>query len=903
MNVTSTGESGTCTLRAAITAAAAGNGGTPCGAVVAGGTTPINLPANTYTPTDGQIIVPANANISINGANLNNPLTTVIDGTGGAVNRIFEISSGASVTLSGLTVTGGRTPDSPVGPGQFQIVPVPPGGAIWNKGSLTIDHSVVKGNRTGNGSQGAPPLPENGGGGGGPGGDGGAIYNNDHASLTITNSKITDNLTGNGGNGGPGAMGVGGLNHNPDGKTGGGGGIGGNGGGIYNSNFGTLTIDNSTISGNDTGRGGNGGSGGQGAGPSPAPPPSTAEFNGGKGGDGGDGGNSGKQYRKDQAQYWDETLGGGGIYNLGNATITSSTISGNNTGAGGNGGPSGPGGPKSGGLGDFNTSGRAGSGGGGGRGGGLLNGSQLQGGMSLTNVTVTGNLTGDGGNGGGGGGGAASTLGGGRGGYGGDGGGIWAMGAHARILQMTHVTITKNFLGGLGLGGGSADNSTLGPGEGGRGAGIAAGGRYNTEGSGIYLRGTLIATNGFSGNPSFDKNCFQAYPVDQKLDITGQGNNLSFPYDGSPCPDLTNVDPLLGLLGDHGGPTETIVTQSGSAAIGGVPLAQCSNVITDQRGFPRPGADGVSCDIGAVETGSAPAVTPTTTNLISSANPSTPGQVVTFTATVSPPPSSEKVAFTDNGTTIPGCGVTDLQPGGQFTCQVTFPSAGSHSIVAAYGGNSLFAPSTSLAYSQTVRGGTPVDTTPPDTIIDSGPSGTIKTGSTSFTFHGTAGDTAKIQCRIDSGAYAVCISPKTYSSLGKGSHTASFRAQDAAGNQDATPATRTFTIDTSVKPPPKKAKISKVTIGGPAKVRRGARPKFKVKIKNSGNAAATGVKLKLSGGGSHTERTIGKVGAGKTSVVEARLKLNRLGRNNILAKVTSKNGGGKSVTTKVTVRR
>ena len=91
-----------------------------------------------------------------------------------------------------------------------------------------------------------------------------------------------------------------------------------------------------------------------------------------------------------------------------------------------------------------------------------------------------------------------------------------------------------------------------------------------------------------------------------------------------------------------------------------------------------------------------------------------------------------------------------------------------------------------------------VDTTPPDTTIDSGPSGTIATDQATFTFSGTpASDTAKIQCRIDSEPFTDCTSPKTFTGLTDGPHTAEFRAEDAAGNQDPTPATRTFTVDTT----------------------------------------------------------------------------------------------------------
>ena len=91
-----------------------------------------------------------------------------------------------------------------------------------------------------------------------------------------------------------------------------------------------------------------------------------------------------------------------------------------------------------------------------------------------------------------------------------------------------------------------------------------------------------------------------------------------------------------------------------------------------------------------------------------------------------------------------------------------------------------------------------VDTTAPDTQINTGPSGTISSNQATFTFAGDpAADTAKIQCRIDSGPFADCTSPKTFTGLTDGSHTATFRAEDAAGNQDQTPATRTFTVDTT----------------------------------------------------------------------------------------------------------
>ena len=86
----------------------------------------------------------------------------------------------------------------------------------------------------------------------------------------------------------------------------------------------------------------------------------------------------------------------------------------------------------------------------------------------------------------------------------------------------------------------------------------------------------------------------------------------------------------------------------------------------------------------------------------------------------------------------------------------------------------------------------PQDTTPPETTIDSGPSGTIKQNNASFTFSSEAGST--FECSLDSVTFRACSSPKKYTGLANGSHTFSVRATDAARNTDATPASRTWTV-------------------------------------------------------------------------------------------------------------
>jgi peptidoglycan/xylan/chitin deacetylase (PgdA/CDA1 family) len=88
-----------------------------------------------------------------------------------------------------------------------------------------------------------------------------------------------------------------------------------------------------------------------------------------------------------------------------------------------------------------------------------------------------------------------------------------------------------------------------------------------------------------------------------------------------------------------------------------------------------------------------------------------------------------------------------------------------------------------------------VDATAPSTSITAGPTGTVNSTAASLTFSAT--ETATFECKVDAGTYEPCTSPKAYSGLSNGSHTFSVRAKDAAGNVDATPATRTWAVDTS----------------------------------------------------------------------------------------------------------
>ena len=194
------------------------------------------------TPGPNTIVVPAGTyNLTIAGSgetlgqtgdlDITNGVTiqgagsasTIINGN--SLDRVFYVLGSGStipvVSISGVTIEGGRAPDaSSLGPNN--------GGGIEVSGAtLTVDQSVVENNRTGNGGSYA-------GRGGGISVDGG--------TLTVTSSIITANSTGTG-------------------PT-----FGGDGGGISSSGSSTITISNCTISNNTTGDGGNNVSAGRGGG-------------------------------------------------------------------------------------------------------------------------------------------------------------------------------------------------------------------------------------------------------------------------------------------------------------------------------------------------------------------------------------------------------------------------------------------------------------------------------------------------------------------------------------------------------------------------------------------------------------------------------------------------------------
>ncbi len=163
--------------------------------------------------TSGQIVIDKNLIIQGPGANL---LTVQNTAAPNADSRVFQVNSGVTATISGLTITGGNPTDL--------------GGGVYNLGSLTLAQSRVVGNTAVRG---------------------GGIRNN--GDLTVIESLISNN-TGTYASGGGGGIGNFGPaltvinstisgNQVPNGNN--------NGGGIRSDNNSVVTITGSTITDND----------------------------------------------------------------------------------------------------------------------------------------------------------------------------------------------------------------------------------------------------------------------------------------------------------------------------------------------------------------------------------------------------------------------------------------------------------------------------------------------------------------------------------------------------------------------------------------------------------------------------------------------------------------------------
>jgi hypothetical protein len=87
-----------------------------------------------------------------------------------------------------------------------------------------------------------------------------------------------------------------------------------------------------------------------------------------------------------------------------------------------------------------------------------------------------------------------------------------------------------------------------------------------------------------------------------------------------------------------------------------------------------------------------------------------------------------------------------------------------------------------------------VDAIGPDTTITSGPSGATTSDDATFAFVANEEDVT-FECSFDSAGFEPCTTPRTFLDIAQGPHTFEVRAIDIAGNPDASPAARAWTVD------------------------------------------------------------------------------------------------------------
>lgn len=219
--------------------------------------------------------------------------------------------------------------------------------------------------------------------------------------------------------------------------------------------------------------------------------------------------------------------------------------------------------------------------------------------------------------------------------------------------------------------------------------------------------GTEPITAAYSGDPNFAASKSPAINqvVNQATTTSALASTTNPSVVGQSVTFTATVTPQFG-----GTPTGTVTfTKNGTTLLGTVPLTG------GQASFSKAVLAAGNESITAAYSGdanfsasTAPAISqvvnqaPTTTALASALNPSTVGQSVTFTATVTPQfggTATGTVSFLQNGTTL---GTVPLN-GGQASLNQLFSSAGTGSISVTYAGDANFTASTSTPLSQVVN--------------------------------------------------------------------------------------------------------------------------------------------------------------------------------------------------------
>lgn len=305
------------------------------------------------------------------------------------------------------------------------------------------------------------------------------------------------------------------------------------------------------------------------------------------------------------------------------------------------------------------------------------------------------------------------------------------------VLNVTSSTFTSNIAGG-GFAGGAIDllanttatiaNSTFSGNAAGLGGGIFSAAKQLT------LVNDTLAGNAAEVGANVDvtvgtattQNTIFAEPFGPQMvtncagALTSQGHNLEDAKATScglspAAGDLVGVDPGLAPPAENssqdptaGGPPQTRALETGSPALGAGAATGCLQVgSVDERAFPRPGAPGAGCDIGAYELLSP---VPTSTTLVSSQATSLVGRPVTLSAAVvssrslpgSVPMLGGTVEFRDGGATI---GAASLDGSGHAALTTSALAVGAHNVTAVYSGDAIYSSSISAGVGESVLSG------------------------------------------------------------------------------------------------------------------------------------------------------------------------------------------------------
>lgn len=177
-----------------------------------------------------------------------------------------------------------------------------------------------------------------------------------------------------------------------------------------------------------------------------------------------------------------------------------------------------------------------------------------------------------------------------------NGGGIFMANGFSSV-SLFNTTVTNN----------AADFNDDGNGQGG---GII-GGSTSSGGLNFELSNSIVAGNSSSTGVGPDCDSSQLGIISNGFNLIGDNTNCGFTanLNDQIGDSITPIDPMLGPLADHGGPTFTHALLDGSPAIDAGNPANCTDntgatITTDQRGNMRPSDGGtgmVICDIGAYE--------------------------------------------------------------------------------------------------------------------------------------------------------------------------------------------------------------------------------------------------------------------------------------------------------------